>query len=188
VLAAGSSSRLGSNKLLVPLDGETVVRRVARRAVEAGLSPVIVVTGFEAKRIAAELEGLPVELVTNTDHATGMHTSVRIGIGQVPADCDGLIIILGDMPMVTSAMLTALVARFRGGPEPLVISRYGEVQAPPTLYSRALFAALSAAGEGCGRQVVRDYQHEAAKLQWAPELLVDLDRAEDVARLRGSAH
>lgn len=188
MLAAGSSSRLGSNKLLVPLDGETVVRRVARRAVDAGLSPVIVVTGFEAERVGAELEGLAVVPVTNREHALGMHASVRIGIGQVPADCDGLIIILADMPLVTSAMLTALVARFRGGLEPLVISRYGEVQAPPTLYSRALFSALGAAGEGCGRQVIRDHKHEAAELQWAPELLVDLDRAEDVARLRGTAH
>lgn len=187
VLAAGSSSRLGSNKLLIRLDGESVVRRTTRRSVESGLSPVIVVTGFEADRIVAELEGLSVELVTNRDHATGMHTSVRAGIERVPTECDGLIIILADMPLVTSAMLAALVARFRAGSEPLVISRYGEVQAPPTLYSRALFPALSTAGEGCGRRVVRDHQAEAAELRWAPELLVDLDRPEDVARLREAA-
>jgi molybdenum cofactor cytidylyltransferase len=187
VLAAGSSSRLGSNKLLVRLDGETVVRRVARQAIDAGLSPVIVVTGFQSDRIGAELAGLPVELVTNREHAIGMHTSVRVGIEHVPADCDGLVIILADMPLVTSGMLSSLVARFRGGPDQLVISRYGKVQAPPTLYCRALFPALSAAGEGCGRQVIRDHQHEAAELQWAPELLVDLDRAEDVARLRDTS-
>jgi molybdenum cofactor cytidylyltransferase len=188
VLAAGASSRLGSNKLLVRLDRETVVRRVARQAVDAGLSPVIVVTGFEADRIGAELAGLPLELVMNREHAIGMHASVRAGIEQVPADCDGLVIVLADMPLVTSAMLTALVARFRSGPQPLVISRYGKIQAPPTLYSRALFPALSAAGEACGRQVIRDHQGEAAELHWAPELLVDLDRPEDVARLGGTAH
>jgi molybdenum cofactor cytidylyltransferase len=187
VLAAGSSSRLGSNKLLIRLDAETVVRRMTRRTVDAGLSPVIVVTGFEADRIGAELAELPVEVVTNRDHVTGMHTSVRVGIERVPADCDGLIIVLADMPLVTSAMLMQLVARFRAGSEPLVISRYGEVQAPPTLYSRVLFPALAAAGEGGGRRVIRDHQEQVAELRWASELLVDLDTAEDVVRLGGTA-
>jgi molybdenum cofactor cytidylyltransferase len=184
VLAAGSSSRLGTNKLLITLGMEPVVRRAARRAIDAGLSPVVVVMGFEADRVGAALEGLPVELVVNQDHAMGMHTSVRVGIEQVPADCDGLIIVLADMPLVTSAMLAELAARFRAGSEPLVVSRYGDVQAPPTLYSRALFPALSAAGESGGRRVIRDHRDQAAELRWPPELLVDLDRPEDVTRLR----
>jgi molybdenum cofactor cytidylyltransferase len=187
VLAAGSSSRLGSNKLLIDLGGETIVRRAARRALEAGLAPVIVVLGFEADRVAEALRGLDVMPVVNLDHAGGMHGSLQAGIRRVPSDCEAAVVILADMPLVTSAMSAGLVARFRSGLEPLVISLYGDVQAPPTLYARALFPALGAAGEGCGRQVVRDHRDEAAAMKWPPALLADLDRPEDVERLRSLA-
>jgi molybdenum cofactor cytidylyltransferase len=184
VLAAGSSSRLGTNKLLIDHEGETVVRRAARRALEAGLEPVIVVVGFEADRVAASLRGLDVALVVNRDHSGGMHSSLQAGIGSVPADCEAAIMLLADMPLVTSAMSAALVARFRKGPEPLVLSLYGGIQAPPTLYARALFPALGAAGEGGGRRVARDHRDEAAVMEWPLPLLADLDRPEDVDRLR----
>jgi molybdenum cofactor cytidylyltransferase len=184
VLAAGSSSRLGTNKLLIDIGGETIVRRAARRTLEAGLAPAIVVLGFEASRVAEALQGLDLVLVVNPDHASGMHSSMQAGIGQVPADCEAAVVILADMPLVTSAMSAGLVARFRRGPEPLVISLYGDVQAPPTLYARALFPALGAAGEGCGRRVVRAHRGEAATLEWLPSLLADLDRPDDVERVR----
>ena len=58
VLAAGTSSRLGLNKLLLELEGEPVLRRTVRRASEAGLDPVIVVLGFEADNARAALAGL----------------------------------------------------------------------------------------------------------------------------------
>jgi molybdenum cofactor cytidylyltransferase len=184
VLAAGSSSRLGANKLLLDFGGETIVHRAARRALEAGLAPVIVVLGFEADRVAAALQGLDVVTGVNPDHAAGMHGSIRAGIERVPADCEAAVVILADMPLVTSAMSAGLVARFRSGVEPLVISLYGTVQAPPTLYARPLFPALGAAGERAGRQVVREHRDEAAVMEWPPGLLADLDRPEDVERLR----
>ena len=184
VLAAGSSSRLGSNKLLIDVGGETIVRRAARRAIEAELAPVIVVLGFEADRVAEALQGVEVMLVVNPDHAAGMARSMRAGIERVPGDCEAAVVILADMPLVTSTMSAGLVARFRAGPEPLVISLYGGVQAPPTLYARALFPALGAAGEGGGRLVVQAHRGEAAAMEWPPELLADLDRPEDLQRLR----
>jgi molybdenum cofactor cytidylyltransferase len=184
VLAAGTSSRLGTNKLLIDIGGEAVIRRTARRALEAGLAPVIVVLGFEADRVARALLGLEVAPVVNADYAHGMHVSLRSGIERVPADCEAAVVLLGDMPLVTSAMSSGLVARFRRGSEPLVISRYGGVQAPPTLYARRLFPALAGADETAGRRIVRDYRDEAAVMEWPPGELADLDVPEDLERLR----
>jgi molybdenum cofactor cytidylyltransferase len=183
VLAAGSSSRLGSNKLLIELGGEPLVRRAARRAWEAGLSPVVVVLGFEAERVAAAVEGLPVETVINPRHAQGMHGSLQTGVDHIADRCEAAVVGLADMPLVTPAMLRDLVTRFRAG-APIVASRYGEIQAPPTLYAREFFPALSSAGPGCGRRVVRENSHLAAALDWPPGLLADLDRPEDLERIR----
>lgn len=184
VLAAGSSSRLGTNKLLIEIAGEAVVRRVARHAIQAELRPVIVVLGFEADRVARALEGLDVTLALNPAHAGGMHSSLRSGIELVPHDREGAVVILADMPLVTSAMVSELVARFRRGSEPLVMSRYGTVQAPPTLYARELFPELAAADGMAGRRIVRDHRDEAAVVQWPAALLADLDSPEDVERMR----
>ena len=183
LLAAGTSSRLGSNKLLLELGAETVVRRAARHALEAGLWPVIVVLGHEAPQVAAALGGLPLETVVNPEYHAGMHASLRAGIARVPAGCDAALVLLSDMPLVTPGMIAEVVARYRAGGE-LVISLYGEVQAPPTLYARRLFPALSAAGPGCGRQVIRDHRSDAVEVRWPPKLLADLDLPEDLERIR----
>lgn len=183
VLAAGSSSRLGRNKLLIELGGETVVRRAAREAIRAGLSPVIVVVGFEAAAVAAELQDLPVETVVNERHAEGLQGSLASGIGRVPAGCEAALVMLADMPLVSASMLAEAVARFRAGHAPLVISLYGEVQAPPTLYSNRLFGALLAADAPGGCQVVRQHRDQADVLRWPADLGADLDRPEDVAKV-----
>jgi molybdenum cofactor cytidylyltransferase len=184
VLAAGTSSRLGANKLLLRLDSEPLVRRAARQAAEAGLSPVMVVLGHEAERVAAALGGLAVvETVINPAYRAGMHGSMQTGIEHVPADCAAAVVLLGDMPLVTAAMIAVLAERFRRGAEPLVLSLYGEVQAPPTLYARSLFPALAGAGVGGGREVVLAHRSEAAEIRWPETLLADVDRPEDAARL-----
>ncbi|HEU5041857.1 MAG TPA: nucleotidyltransferase family protein [Gemmatimonadales bacterium] len=183
ILAAGSSSRLGTNKLLVELDGEALVRRAARRALAAGLDPLIVVLGFEADRVEAALTGLPLVTVVNPRHAEGMPTSLQAGLRAIPERCDAAVVLLPDMPLVTSEMLAELADRFRATGAPLVISLYGEVAAPPTLYARALFPALLAAGEG-GRQVVREHRARAAEVRRPAELLVDLDLPADLERAR----
>lgn len=183
VLAAGTSSRFGANKLLLRLDSEPLVRRAARQAAEAGLGPVIVVLGHEADVVAGALGGLAVETIVNPAYRAGMYGSMQTGIERVPGDCAGAVVLLGDMPLVKAAMIEALVERFRRGTEPLVLSLYGEVPAPPTLYARSLFPALARAGMGGGREVVLAHRGEAAEIRWPETLLADVDRPEDAARL-----
>lgn len=182
VLAAGHSSRMGHNKLLLEVAGEPLVRRTARRAVEAGLSPVLVVLGFEAERVRQALAGLPVTEVLNPDYERGINGSVSRGIAAVPAGCSAAIVILGDMPLVTAPMLEALVTRHRETGASLVLSMYGDVQAPPTLYGRELFAEFhTRSGEGCGKKVVREHGERAERVTWPAELLADIDEAPDYA-------
>jgi molybdenum cofactor cytidylyltransferase len=147
------------------------------------LSPVIVVLGFEAALVASALEGLELDPVINERHAQGMHTSVATGIQAVPADCEAAVVLLPDMPLVSAAMLTELIRRFRAARPPLVISVYGETQAPPTLYARALFPELARAGPESGRRVVARHRSDAAEIRWPAAWLADLDRPEDVERV-----
>ncbi|MGH7604356.1 MAG: nucleotidyltransferase family protein [Gemmatimonadaceae bacterium] len=179
LLAGGPSSRMGTNKLLLDIDGETLVRGAVRRAIAAGLNPVIVVLGHEAERIERELDGLgPVcRTVVNADYARGINSSLKTGIAALPTTVDAVVVMLADMPFVTSEMIASLIERYRArGRTPLVISDYEGVNAPPMLYDRALFPELQTMeGEGCGKVVVRRHRSEAEVLAWPATALADLD-------------
>lgn len=184
VLAAGSSTRMGRNKLLLDLGGEAVVRRAVRAALEAALDPVVVVLGHEAERVRAELEGLSCRAVVNARHGEGASTSLRAGVAEVPGEASALIVVLADMPFVTAAMLRAMVDRYAATRAPVVVSRYGDVEAPPTLFDRSIFPELGdVTGDRCARQVARRHEEEGLVVAWPAEALQDLDVAEDYARL-----
>jgi molybdenum cofactor cytidylyltransferase len=185
VLAAGTSTRMGKNKLFLELDGETVVHRAVRRAVEAGLDPVFVVVGHQADRVHDAIESLNCKAVFNPNYSAGVNSSLKAGIqaaGETQAV--GAVVILADMPFVTSAMIATLVAQYRQSAAPLVVSDYEGVNAPPILYDRSLFHELATSeGEGCGKHVVKRHKNEALRVAWPQEALADLDVPEDVERL-----
>jgi molybdenum cofactor cytidylyltransferase len=186
LLAAGTSSRMGSNKLLFDLEGESVLRSAARRALAGGLTPLLVVLGHQAERARQEVDGLPCEVVINPAYEQGINSSLRAGVAALPAHAAAAMVLLADMPFVSAPMLAEIVARYRLTSAPLVISDFAGVNAPPMLYDRTLFAELlTMTGEGCGRQVVKRHRHEAEVLAWPAAALADLDVPDDYARLHG---
>src|SRR5437660_11882897 len=97
VLAAGASRRMGRNKMLLELEGEPLVRRAVRRALTAGLSPVVVVLGHEADRARAVLADLPVEIALNPNFTGPTSTSLHAGLDLWGQDVDAAVVLLGDM-------------------------------------------------------------------------------------------
>jgi molybdenum cofactor cytidylyltransferase len=188
LLAAGLSSRMGSNKMLFELEGESVLRGAAKRALAGGLSPLVVVLGHQAETARRELDGLACQAVINPDYELGINTSLKTGIAavaDVPEKPQAALVMLADMPFVTAEMIAALIARYRSSMAPLVISDYEGVNAPPMLYDRSLFKELGEmSGEGCGRQVVKRHRSEAEVLPWPVAALADLDVPEDFERAR----
>ena len=185
LLAAGSSTRMGRNKMLLELDDETMLRRAAKAAVSAGLDPVVVVTGHERELAEAQIDGIDCVPVHNSNHEAGIHTSVHAGIDSLPENVGAAIVVLADMPFVTGDMLRGLVERYRNSDAPLVISRYGgEINAPPMLYDRSLFGELRAIQQRCGREVVKRHRAEALELDWPRAALTDVNTPEDYDRIR----
>jgi molybdenum cofactor cytidylyltransferase len=185
VLAAGLSSRMGRNKLLLQLSGESLLRRAVRTALAAALRPVLVVVGHEEERAREELRDLRCTPVRNPDYAQGMYTSLRAGIAAAPSDAPAAVVLLGDMPFVTAEMVRALVQRWRDAKAPLAISTYEGVIAPPILYGAPLFAEIRALrSDSSGKQVVKQHRAEALELSWPASALADLDVPADLERAR----
>jgi molybdenum cofactor cytidylyltransferase len=185
VLAAGSSRRMGTNKLLLALEGEPLVRRSVRRCLAADFDRVVVVLGHESERVRAALDGLPCEIVENADHARGVGTSIRAGVGLVADAVDAAVVVLADMPYVTTDMLRTVVSWYRGTRPPIVVSEYGGVQAPPTLYDRALFANLLALPDDSGGKAVAQRLSELrVTVAFPADARRDLDASADYERAR----
>jgi molybdenum cofactor cytidylyltransferase len=189
VLAAGRSTRMGPiNKLTAELDGTPLVRHAAAAACGCGASPVLVVTGHEAKAVQDALAGLPVLFVHNPDFAQGLASSLRIGIGAVPAGIDGAVVLLGDMPAVTATLVRRLIAAF--GAEPAAVAAVpvhdGE-WGNPVVLAASLFPDVAALdGDAGARKLLqsrRDAVVEVAVSDAAVTL--DVDTPDVLAALRG---
>jgi molybdenum cofactor cytidylyltransferase len=186
ILAAGSSSRMGSPKQILRFRGESLLRRAALAALGAGCSPVIVVTGAYAELSRRELEGLDVREVLNPRWETGMASSIGAGIeGLLGADPDAAVavILLCDQPHVTADVISSLVSAHRSTPCPVIASAYGGSFGVPALFGRSLFAELAQLEGGAGaKQVIMRYASEAHFLPFQGGE-VDVDTRDDFSRL-----
>ena len=161
-----------------------MVRHAVQKAIDSGLSPVLVVLGFEDELSREALDGLDYLPVYNADYAKGINSSVRLGIQSVPETSPAAVVILADMPLVTAQMIAKVVERYLESEAPLVTSEYDGVRAPPTLYDRSLFAEFdSDRGEGSGKRVVQCHRDQAAALSWPADALTDVDVPDDMARI-----
>jgi molybdenum cofactor cytidylyltransferase len=182
VLAAGRSTRMGGpNKMLAEIGGKPLVRIAAEQALASKASPVIVVTGHQQERVAAALEGLPVTLVHNPDFADGIAGSVKAGIAAVPADADGAVVCLGDMPQVDAALIDQLIAAFDPEKGALaVVPVFDGRRGNPVLWSRRFFPDLMAIeGDIGARHLIGRYNEAVVEVPVTGNgALVDVDTPE----------
>jgi molybdenum cofactor cytidylyltransferase len=145
VLAAGLSSRMGSNKLLEPVDGKPLVRHAVEAALGSAASPVLVVTGNNSGAVREAVAPLTPQFVDNPDFSKGLSTSLKHGLRFLPDDCDGALILLADMPGVTAAVLDKLIAAFDPAEDRAicVATRHGR-RGNPVLWSRRFFPEMLA--------------------------------------------
>lgn len=188
VLAAGRSTHMGAvNKMLAEIGGKPLVRIATEQALASRAKPVIVVTGHERERVEQALSGLPVRFVHNPDYADGLAGSVKAGIGAVPAESDGAIVCLGDMPQVDSGLIDKLLTAF--DPErgalvvvPSIDGRRGN----PVVWARRFFNDLMAiTGDIGARHLIGQYAEAVVEVPLAGEAaLTDVDTPESFSAVK----
>jgi molybdenum cofactor cytidylyltransferase len=156
VLAAGTSSRMGRQKLLLPMaEGRSLVRLSVERVLAAGLDDVVVVLGRDADAVGAALAGLPVRTVVNPRYAEGQSTSLRAGLDALRPSAEAVVVALGDQPLSDPALIGRLVAAFRESGRPIAAPRYRDGRGNPVLFGAGLLDELRAVtGDTGGRGVV----------------------------------
>jgi len=193
ILAAGASSRMRwADKLLLPIEGTPILRRVAQVALATG-APVWVTLPVGADARKATLSGLDVRIVEVADASLGMSRSLVRGIAAIiagdPGTDDGVMILPADMPGFTPEALTDLITRYVAKPQS--IWRGGTLDGRaghPTIFPRHLWPALAAVtGDEGGRSVVQANRDRVMILSLpGPMATLDLDTPEDWAAYRAS--
>jgi molybdenum cofactor cytidylyltransferase len=182
ILAAGSSTRLGSPKQLLPYQNTTLLQHSLQVATEALLSSVVLVTGAYAEQIVNETDCKNVTVVVNKDWKEGMAASIRCGLTaiiEITPQIDSVILMLCDQPFVTSALLNELVQAQQKTGKAIVASGYDGIAGAPALFHHNKFGELLQLKNDMGaRGIIKKYSTEVEVVHFSKGT-VDIDTAAD---------
>jgi len=187
VLAAGSSRRMGKNKLLLPYTGSPLLTYVVGNILAAKVGPVIVVTGYDAERIGEALKDLRVQMVHNPGYETGMTSSIQAGVNA--AGGEGYMICLSDMALISPGeyrlLKTAFDKEYRRDKACIIQPTYDNQTGNPVTFSAAWRQAIleHPGPEGC-KSILRSHTDNCYQVEMlTSSVLQDVDWPEDYDRL-----
>ena len=185
VLAAGSASRFGGNKLTATVEGQALIRRALSAVPAEKLSAVAVVTQYpEILDLAREFSFTPVR---NDAPEAGVSRSIALGLAAL-GDCPGALFLVADQPLLRRESVEALVALWQRQPDGVAALGHGGVRGNPCLFPAWLFPELLALrGDRGGSAVIRRHEDVLTLLEVDPRELQDADTPEALERIRAGS-
>jgi molybdenum cofactor cytidylyltransferase len=186
ILAAGQSRRMGSQKLLLPFAGQTVIGHIVGQVLAAPVERTVVVTAQDGDAIRLALAGRPVTFVANPDPTGEMLESVRCGLRALPPECTAAIVVLGDQPTIRTELIADLVRSFHSTRARIVVPSFQGRRGHPLLFSADYFADVLTQHDGVGlRGLLQAHPSEIDELEVADAAeLNDMDSPEDYNHAR----
>lgn len=181
VLAAGLSTRMGTQKLLLPFQEQTIVERVIENIRLSGIENTIVVLGSDAVAVSAVLKSEPVQLVLNENFREGMHSSVIAGVKALPKDAKAVLVFLGDQPFIPVKAVAAVAEAWRTSGKGIVIPLFQGRRGHPPLYDLKYRNELENLDSGAGlRAVAQKFPEDIFEVEtFCPEIVRDIDTKTD---------
>ncbi len=185
ILAAGTSSRLGTPKQLLDLGGRPVLAHTLSAVKQSRVDLVLVALGHEQSSIEASIDLSGSIIITNPHYAEGQSTSVVAVVRELPDDVDAVVFALGDQPLVEPAIIDALIAAFRGGAA-IAQPRYAEGRGNPILIAREFFAELlELTGDVGARPILERHRDQITLVDVSSHSRPgDIDTVDDFAAIR----
>jgi len=184
VLAAGRSSRMGEqHKVLAPVGGITMIKRVVDAVVKSEILSTTVVTGARAEGVANELRGCNVSITHNSDYRDGIASSLKRGLSSLPEDIDGVMILLADMPFITATHINELLAEFNPATERDIVApiREGRLGNPVIWSARYIPAMMKLSGDRGARPLLDEFAANVWEVPMGDDaIFMDVDTSEEL--------
>ncbi|MDO8927624.1 MAG: nucleotidyltransferase family protein [Bacteroidota bacterium] len=187
VLAAGMSTRMGTQKLLLPFAGMTIIEKVVENILNSGIENIMVVLGANRAEIEAVLEFWPVQTIRNENFREGMHTSVISGVNALPENAKAVMIFLGDQPFIPVYVSVKVVEAWKDSGKGIVIPLFSGKRGHPPLYDLKLRQEILDLDPAVGlRSVAQKFLDEILEVEtFCPEIVRDIDTREDYSNELG---
>ncbi len=188
ILAAGESKRMGKNKFLLPWGKKKMLAQTLEVYLAAPVAETILVLGYEADRIMAEISPLPPKTVINPSYKEGLSSSIRCGLLAVHQETKGILIALGDQPGIDRKVVNALLSAFQKSfpRQNIFVPTWAGRRGHPVILSRKFFGDIQKLkGDVGAREILRRNEEEIFEVQVETEaILWDIDTREDYLRYR----
>jgi len=182
VLSAGASTRMGSPKALLPVEGVPFIERIVRALERADVDKTLVVLGYNADAMREAIAYLGVDTVVNPDYARGQLSSLQTAIRALHDEAvEAILVHLVDHPFIESEVVNRMIGAFRAQAKLIVVPRFAGRRGHPVLFSSKLFPEFLAASLETGaKPVVRGHPEETLELETGEEgILIDIDTPEE---------
>jgi molybdenum cofactor cytidylyltransferase len=188
ILAAGLSSRMGDHKILLAWsDGRTVIEQIITQVQAAQIDPIYVVIGHRADEVHAKVTPFGVQTVYNPEYAVGeLLSSLKAGLRALPAEINGVMVILGDQPGIQPGVIRQVAAAFISGQGEIIAARYnGERGHPIVIHRRYWDELLALPSTSAPRDVINRHKEALVFVDVIGQMpLADIDTPEDYVRER----
>ena len=189
ILSAGESKRMGTPKQLLPWGKTIILQQVIDNAAASHLEQILLVLGSHAGEIAGKITISPkIEIVVNHDFKEGMSSSVKCGIKNAPAGADAFMLLLGDQPFISPAIINRLLDEYQTSKHGIVIPVYNGKHGHPVIFAAKYKQELLAIADQGAKAVVNNHLQDILEVPLdAPEILTDIDTPQDYQKAKAQA-
>lgn len=186
VLAAGSSSRMGRPKQLLPFRGHSLLECIVDSALNSSLCKVVVVLGHRVDELRPLLANRDVTVVVNDDYQRGQSSSIQAGLRAVREDVDAALFLLGDQPLITPETIDSILDAYANSPGPIVMPLFDGRRGNPVLFDRQTFDRIERlSGDTGARVLFQEYAERIVEVPLQdPSVHFDIDTEQDYRALK----
>lgn len=182
VLAAGKSTRMKENKLLLKLNGDTLIEHVVKVAKGSNADEVVVVLGYEAMKIKEQLAKIGCKLAINENYMKGQSESVKVGLSAISSNAEAVMILPADVALIEPESINRVVEEYMRSKNRIVIASHQQQSGHPILLDRTLFPEVSRIDEDAQglKAVINRHRAEINYVEVDTEnVLTDIDTREE---------
>jgi molybdenum cofactor cytidylyltransferase len=192
LLGAGESKRMGRDKLMLPWGNKTVLDHCLEVLLRSETREVVVVVRSQSVKFEERINTYPafmrkkIKVVVNSDYPGGMSSSIRMGLKSIYLKSEGVLIALGDQPLLKTTTINALIHAFLHGKRKIAIPFYHNKRGNPVLFGRGYIRGLMLLrGDTGGRSIIETHPEEVVRVRTRSEAVIrDVDTWGEYRRLK----